>query len=319
MLFAVPVVLASAGCEGRIASSPTSDSSLHDASIDGPRSPDGTGDAADGSLCADGSMEAARDGGDSTSRDASPGDRCPNLDDPLLAGEHRFTLDGRERRYIVHLPGAYSSDRVWPVVFALHANNNDLSYWTRRSERDPREVMGEHAIVVFVEAIGNSWRDYDEPSSTWPARIALELEYLDAVVARLESELCVRRGQMFALGFSGGGSFAGLWGCQRSYLRAIAVGGAVIYFDRAACASAPSAWITIGEGELNSGREAFRDIFRDASECDSSYRATLPESCVSYENCAPESAVHYCPHAGGHEWPTFGTQAAWDFFTQFLD
>jgi poly(3-hydroxybutyrate) depolymerase len=136
------------------------------------------------------------------------------------------------------------------------------------------------------------------------------------LITRLSDRLCVDTRRIFAMGFSGGGSYAGVLGCTRKDIRAIATGGAVIYFDKAACANAPAAWVTIGQGELIAGREMFRDHFRGTAMCQATTTPAAPAGCVSYA-CPPATPVQFCTHPGGHEWPSFGTQAAWDFFSRF--
>jgi len=157
------------------------------------------------------------------------------------------------------------------------------------------------------------------PRDTWPVRIEQELDYFDSLVDELTAELCVDEDEIFAMGFSGGGSFAGVLGCRRAYVRAIAVGGSVIYFDPADCVATPAAWITIGTEELTSGREAYRDFFRDQAGCDASSASIEPDPCVAYEGCDGATPVHHCQHPGGHTWPAFGTAAAWSFFDRFVD
>ena len=121
------------------------------------------------------------------------------------------------------------------------------------------------------------------------------------------------------MGFSGGGSFSGVLGCRRTDIRAIAVGGSVIYFDPADCVGTPAAWITIGELELSAGREAYRDYFRDRAGCTESSMPTPPDPCVAYEGCGAGTPVHYCQHPGDHIWPDFASEAMWSFFSGFVE
>src|SRR5690606_38315534 len=153
------------------------------------------------------------------------------------------------------------------------------------------------------------------PPESWPARIESELLYFDEVIAQARNELCIREDAIFSMGFSGGGSFSGVLGCRRDDIRAIAVGGSVIYFDEADCVHTPAAWITIGAQELTAGREAFRDFFRDAAGCQSSSLSTPPSPCEAYEGCDPATPVHYCEHPDGHIWPELGSAAMWAFFS----
>ncbi|MEM9195070.1 MAG: hypothetical protein AAGF12_38215, partial [Myxococcota bacterium] len=175
-------------------------------------------------------------------------------------GEITFMQDGMERKYVLHLPNGYTRDRSWPLLFALHGNGGNTGYWNGTSgSRNVRGEVEDDAILVVAEAIGNAWRDYGADASTWPARIEMELGYFDAIVDTLTTNLCVNEDAIFTMGFSGGGSFSGLLGCRRDYIRAFAAGGSVIYFQEDNCIQSPPAWITIRTQELTNDHEAFRD------------------------------------------------------------
>ena len=119
------------------------------------------------------------------------------------------------------------------------------------------------------------------------------------------------------MGFSGGGSFSGVLGCHRTDIRAIASGGAVIYFEPEVCVGNPAAWVTIGDGELIPERSRFRDFWRTRNECATASTPVAPAPCIAYQCPDPNCPVHFCAHPGDHVWPGFGTQAAWQFFAQF--
>jgi polyhydroxybutyrate depolymerase len=256
-------------------------------------------------------------GGGNTGPTMSPG--CTS-GSGLAEGEHVFTLDDLERRFIVRLPIGYTADQPWPVVLALHGNGGSVAYWDVTSgPRNIRAVLENDAVLIIVEAIEGNWRDYDMPPETWPARIEQELAYFEEVLTQAKNELCIHEDAIFSMGFSGGGSFSGVLGCRRPDIRAIAVGGSVIYFEEEDCAYAPAAWITIGEMELSPAREAFRDFFRDRAMCEETSMATDPSPCTAYDGCAPLTPVHYCQHPAGHVWPDFGSEAMWSFFSTFVE
>jgi len=258
--------------------------------------------------------ETETDGGSSTGSEpvGSPGCRAATS---LGEGEHQFMLDGNERRYILRLPRNYSTEQAWPLVFALHGNGGDPEYWDAQGgDRDIRAAFAQDAIIVIPEAINNQWRDYDADPESWPAAMELELNYFDAVLQAAQDELCVDTNHVFSMGFSGGGSFSGVLACRRSYIEAIAVGGSVIYFDEADCETPVAAWVTIGDGELTAGREAFRDFFRDAGGCSERSSPGAPKGCVDYGGCGGDTPVTFCAHPAGHVWPSIGTDATKLFF-----
>lgn len=292
--------------------------------------PQDAGDGFDGGV-PDAGMEAdagegAQDAGTLTPDAGMPSDAgsfgSPGCfaDAGLTAGEKTFTLNGRQRRYVVYPPNGYASSRAWPLVFALHGNGGSISYWNSTTgDRNIRGQVKDDAILVIAEAIGGHWRDYSQPSSTWPARMDEELAYFDEILKQLGDALCVDEEEIFSMGFSGGGSFSGVLGCRREYVRAIASGGSVLYFNKADCVNVPATWSTMGVMELDTRGTAFRDYFRGAASCQTTSKATTPSPCIAYDGCHPHTPNHYCEHPGDHVWPSFGTAAAWLFFSQFVD
>lgn len=298
-----------AACEGSAALE--DGGSLDGASLDAARAPEA------GSSILDASRDAsATDAAMATHR--SPG--CEG-GVALPEGSRTFTLEGRERRYVLRLPAGYSGERAWPLVLALHGNGGSATEWDRETgTQNIRAVLRDEAVLVIAEAIDGQWRDYTMPESSWPERIEAELSYFDHVIGEVSNSLCLDERALFAMGFSGGGSFSGVLACRRDDIRAIAVGGAVLYFDPADCgAHVPAAWITIGEGETNAGRLAYRDHWRAAAGCEESSGPTTPVGCIAYEGCGADTPVTFCAHPGAHVWPSFGSEAMWSFFRATLD
>ena len=97
----------------------------------------GTGGSAAGAAGSAGGTADA--GGDATSPDAGPmGSVGCKTGSGLTEGEHKFMLDGRERRYEVYLPKGYTKAQPWPVLFALHGNGGSPDYWNETKGRPER-------------------------------------------------------------------------------------------------------------------------------------------------------------------------------------
>lgn len=280
----------------------------------------GSSSSSGGSSSEEGSSGSGSEDGSSGSStgemsSGSPGCRAA---EQLAEGEHMFELDGYDRRYILRLPASYTTDRPWPLIFALHGNGGNPGYWDGiGGDRDIRTAFADEAIIIIPEAINNAWRDYDAPPETWPEFMELELSFFDTVYQEALDGLCIDPRNVFSMGFSGGGSFSGVLGCRRDYIRAIAVGGSVIYFEEADCTETPAAWITIGELEYNDGRAAFRDFFRDHAGCQETSMPGMPDGCVEYDGCGSDTPITYCSHPADHVWPSIGTEATKTFFQQF--
>jgi len=219
-------------------------------------------------------------------------------------------VGGATRSYVVRLPAGYSRDRAWPLVLALHPNGNSgVGFWDGTS-RPLRALLKDKAVLVLPVArpLGGGF--------DWRGDLPADIAYFDALIARLESGLCIDTARIAAIGFSGGGSFAGVLGCVRKDIGAIASGSGVTYFDPKTCVGAPAAWITVGADELIPARQQFRDFWWMRAGCQATTSPTTPAGCTAYA-CPAGTAVHFCPHPGGHLWPDFGTAAAVQFFERF--
>ncbi|TNE91090.1 MAG: hypothetical protein EP330_06480 [Deltaproteobacteria bacterium] len=238
----------------------------------------------------------------------------------LEEGEQTLLVDGLEREFIVRLPDGYSTERAWPLVFALHPNETGAWYWDM--EDAPHSVRGpfeDDAILVLPNAIDGNWRDYNADESTWPARMDQEFAFLDALHVTATEQLCVDETRTFAMGFSGGGSFAFALGCTRDWVRAIATGGAVLYIDPAECTHAPAGWVTIGQEEMGAGRLALRDEIAAQAGCEPIAEEPVVDAepvCVEATGCAQGTPMTYCSHPDGHLWPAFGSEAVRGFFAE---
>lgn len=237
---------------------------------------------------------------------------------PLPDGEATIEVQGTTRRYRIRLPRNYAGGGPWPLVLALHPNGNaGFGYWDADGGKRPlRARLADEAVLVVPLGRSKGADDKGKEQFDWRGDVPADLAFFDALLTRLKEGLCLDENRLFSMGFSGGGSFSAVLGCHRKDIRAFAAGGAVSYFDPAACQGTPAAWITIGKGELTDKRIALRDFWRTRAGCQPEERPTEPAPCVAYR-CPGRTPVTYCEHAAGHEWPDFGTSAAWAFFARF--
>ncbi len=260
---------------------------------------DSAGSAAAGGNNAGGATD------DTKAPEPSPG--CNGGAEPP-EGAQTIKVGDLTRSFVTRKPNGYAANRPWPLVLALHPNGSNSSYWDGTTgARALRPLLQNSAVLVLAQARNDDWR----------GDVPLDLSYFDALITELEARLCIDKSRIFAMGFSGGGSFSGALGCYRKDIRAIAAGGAVIYFTPAECVGTPAAWITIGDDEAVQGRLDYRDFFRDSAGCGAASSSVAPEPCVAYECPAAERPVQFCRHVGGHVWPDFGSAAAVAFFEQF--
>lgn len=283
------------------------------------------GGGAVGSAAGDSSARGGRDSGGSAGANQSTGGGASVPGEPkpsagcvggagLAEGKNTLRVQNADREYVLRKPQGNAATTPLPLVLALHPNDNTTTYWDATTgNRALRPLLADKAILVLPQAR----RTGQSGLGDWRGDLPADLAYFDAVVSQLEANLCIDETRIFAVGFSGGGSFAGVLGCQRPDIRAFAAGGAVIYFEPSSCVGKPAAWITIGDDEDEPARLEYRDFFRSYAGCTAMSSSVSPAPCIAYACPDVQRPVQFCSHPGGHVWPSFGTQAAWDFFSKF--
>jgi hypothetical protein len=211
-------------------------------------------------------------------------------------GEGAATLpDGRP--FVIHLPDAHTNNKPWPVVFANHPNGGSIGSF---ADQTTRSAMRTWAILVLTEAKTRDWRQ----------SFVDDLAYFDALVALLKARLCVDVGRVYSFGFSGGGSFSSLLACKRDYLRAFGSGGGIPGYDgytEADCRPT-AAWVEQG------GRTGMLELWRAKNGCSADGMPGKHGNCKVL-TCTNAPMV-YCGPNPEHVWPSFGSEAVADFFSQ---
>jgi poly(3-hydroxybutyrate) depolymerase len=229
------------------------------------------------------------------------------------AASGRFTIDvsGTSRDYIIKLPDGYDANHPYRLIFGWHGKKYDAT-WVATGG-DPltgpyfgleSEAKGS-AIFVAPQALSSGFGTSD-------------LTFVDAMVAKFETELCIDKGRIFSSGFSMGAMMTITIACSRSdVFRAIApmsgslgngcpAGGHVAY------------WASHGTNDttipIADGQKA-RDEFVKRNHCTSQTVALAREGCIAYQGCDVGYPVTWCTFAGVHEPAPFAGPAIWEFLS----
>jgi len=225
------------------------------------------------------------------------------------------TIAGNERISRVYVPSRYDASREWPLVFNLHAADENAD---AQAATTGLEVTAEtHGfVVVHPEAQSGLWTFEDDS----------DINFLSSLTSSLRAELCIDQARIFAAGMSQGGDFASYLACRTGSVTALASVGVLNY--QADCPSQTPIPVVafvgrsdpiylIDEG-LNeaapfSGPPAARpgplvdeaDAWAEANGCKSD--PTVIEDSggvdrVEYD-CPTGREVIYYLHDGGHTWP----------------
>ncbi|GAA1295979.1 cellulose binding domain-containing protein [Saccharothrix xinjiangensis] len=139
----------------------------------------------------------------------------------LAGGTHTIQSGGKNRTFILRVPGNYDNSRPYRLIFAFHwwhGTANDVATggssgasWAYYGQQ---EQSNNSAILVAPQGIDNAW----------PNNGGEDVAFVDAMIARIEAALCVDTTQRFATGFSYGGGMSYALACGRANVfRAVAV------------------------------------------------------------------------------------------------
>ncbi len=129
----------------------------------------------------------------------------PPADADYVQTDHRLTVDGRERTYIVQAPR--ESEGKLPVLFVFHGGGGQGANMAAMGFH--RLVAKERFIAVYPDGWQNNWND-----GRHAARIRAQIEEVDdvafvrAIVGELDKRHQIDRSRIFATGVSNGGIFS---------------------------------------------------------------------------------------------------------------
>ncbi len=120
-------------------------------------------------------------------------------------GDWSITSGGQTRHALVHIPPAAASRLALPVVLVFHGYRDapaDVESMTAMSVKADQAGF----IAVYPAALG-------EPTK-WDFAGETDTTFIDALLTKLQADLCVDPTRMFATGMSLGGGMSNLIGCR---------------------------------------------------------------------------------------------------------
>ncbi len=244
-----------------------------------------------------------------------PSSGCSATTSPA-SGMATIDVSGTSRQYILTLPAGYDPHHVYPLLFAFHGGSYNAQWVVDGDPPQSGPYYGIQAeandtvILVAPQALSGSWTNTN----------GQDVAYVDAMISRFESQLCVDQSRIFATGFSFGAIMTIALGCNDSAkFRAVAAMSGEIMNGCPDTRPLPY-WSSHGMSDptINiSLGEAARDSFVQRNHCTTQTVASSPSGCVSYQGCDPGYPVVWCPFDGVHQPPPFAGSAIWAFLSQF--
>jgi poly(3-hydroxybutyrate) depolymerase len=231
-------------------------------------------------------------------------------------GTATIDVSGTSREYILTLPANYDPRHPYPLLFAFHGGMYDDQWVVSGGAPQTGPYYGiqaaahDTAILVAPNALSGSWTNSN----------GRDIAFVNAMVSRFESQLCVDEARIFATGFSFGAIMTIAVGCNASStFRAIAAMSGEIMNGCPDTRPMPY-WASHGMSDptINiSNGQAARDTYIQRNHCTTQTTAGSPAGCVNYQGCDPGYPVIWCPFAGVHEPPSFAGTAIWAYLSQF--
>ncbi|MEV6710856.1 cellulose binding domain-containing protein [Lentzea sp. NPDC051208] len=254
----------------------------------------------------------------------------------LTSGQHTINSGGQNRSFILRLPPNYDSNRQYRLFVGFHwrggtANDVDSGgtdgyNWSYYGLRRLSDAANNGTIFVAPQGNGNGWAN---PGGQ-------DLRFVDDLVNRLDSGLCIDTTQRFAGGFSYGGGMSYAVACARAN-----VFRAVIAYSGAQLSGCDGGTQPIGymgihgisDNVLGIGLgRGLRDTFVRNNGC-TPQNAPEPRAgsrthiVTNYSGCRAGYPVVWAAFDGGHTpgpidsggdgWRTWTSGEVWKFITQF--
>ncbi|KAK4042052.1 family 1 putative carbohydrate esterase [Parachaetomium inaequale] len=237
---------------------------------------------------------------------------------PASSGTKSMTVNGKQRQYILQLPGNYDSNKAHRVVFGYHWRDGSMNDVAGGGFYGLLSLAGGSTIFVAPNGLNAGWANNGGEDIT----------FTDQIVALLKNDLCVDEGQFFATGWSYGGSMSHSVACSRpNVFKAVSV---IAGAQLSGCSggNTPVAYLGIhGTADnvlgIGLGRQ-LRDKWMQTNGCVSK-NAPEPsagqQSDIKTTYSCSRAPVTWIAHGGGHVPDPSGTNGVkfapgetWTFF-----
>jgi polyhydroxybutyrate depolymerase len=244
----------------------------------------------------------------------------PMTNDQSGSTPYTLPINGLDREYYVNVPAAYNASQPARVVFAWHWRGGNARNITGSGSFGGGYygLKAKIADAIYIAAEGLS----ENGQTGWANTGGQDITFLKGMLEWLDTNYCVDKTRIFSTGFSYGGIMSDTIACQMgSTFRAIGPIAGSFFGGGRSCLEQPVAGILIhGSADSTleiSGGAAARDYLIETNHCTMTTQASDPSPCVTYDGCDAGYPVVWCEHTGGHNVPSFASDAIAQFFLQF--
>jgi poly(3-hydroxybutyrate) depolymerase len=223
----------------------------------------------------------------------------------LTSGTHTIQSGGKNRSFILSIPGNYDNNRQYRLIFGFHwwggtaeavaSGGSDGDVYAHYGLR---RLADNSTIFVAPQGIGNGWANSGGEDVT----------FVDDMIRRLDNDLCIDTAQRFSLGFSYGGAMSYALACARpTVFRAVAAIAAPGPISGCSGGTQPFAYMGIhGVGDNPAAGRALRDRFVGNNGCTPQNppepaAGSRTHITTTYSGCRDGYPVVWAAFDGGHQ------------------
>jgi polyhydroxybutyrate depolymerase len=267
----------------------------------------GPGTGMGGKTAATGGAGGGANGGSGGASGPVPSDGCGKT--PPASGRATISVSGTSREYILKVPDGYDANHPYRLIFGFHGAKYDDN-WVA----DGGAPLTGPYFGIESEAKGGAI--FVAPQAQSGGFGSQDLPFVDAMVTQFQSQLCIDKSRIFAVGFSMGAMMTITIGCNRSTVfRGIAPMSGQI---SGTCPTGNhiAYWASHGTSDQTisiSNGQAARDEFAKRNHCGTQTSSPDTNNCVTYQGCDQGYPVVWCTFSGAHEPAPFAGAAIWQF------
>jgi len=263
---------------------------------------------------------------------AATADRSAGCDKAPTVNSGTLSLQsgGQTRKYILKVPTSYDRTQAYRLVFTFAESGSSAQSVADRNYFRMATYDAKNTIFAAPDAANGagSWANSD-------------IAFTDAILAQLESGLCIDKTRIFATGFSYGGGMSMALACTRAdVFRAVAFfSGADLTSSCPTTLTKPIAYYASQASDDANGMDITNPMtgekkqaqFAEVNGCTAEPSSTTfpvsgkAHTCTIYKNCSSGHPTEYCVFNGAHGWEpvdpgqttSWDPPEAWKFIAQF--
>jgi polyhydroxybutyrate depolymerase len=252
-------------------------------------------------------------------------------------------IDGKERKYILHVPSAYKGDEPVPLVVDFHPIGGSASAWSADNGGSPYKAKTDPEGVITVYPDGLKGPFMNGQAQAWDVgdccSDANDTGFVRALVKEVKTLACIDSKRVYATGFSMGGGMSHYSACHLADVFAAVAPAAfdLLQENEGDCKPvrpipvlsfrSTGDEVVMYNGGLSDivpgmpihflGAEGTYKKWAEINECTGNPAQNEPASgCSTYSNCKAGVEVAFCKKQGGtHE--AGDANVGWPWLKQF--